>query len=220
MSQVAGKAERAEPDGASSADGLCHSSTAALTPTLFWLEASNAVKGTNQMRGLQRFGGESGCQLLAAIVFEDWPQSQRWRGRAQQHAAERRHCTRDHGEHTLVLRVSLTVRAPVILPFTKMLWNKWDFHVTLMLSDRIFSAGPAGLITAGRFLSAVPILPSLHFPFPSLLSRNADLAVFCFLRTAKEERKIHPQLSRSEKSTSANDGRSRSWPHKHAVLAA
>lgn len=70
-SQVAAKAERAESGGTSSAGGLCRSSTAAVTHAMFWFEASTAVKWTNQVRGLQRFGGESGCQLLAAIVFED-----------------------------------------------------------------------------------------------------------------------------------------------------
>lgn len=83
--------------------------------------------------------------------------------------------------------------------FEVILWKKLDFHFMLMLSDRISSAGPAGLISAGRFLSAVPILPSLHFPFPSLLSRNADLAVCCFLKPAKAERTINPQLGRQEK---------------------
>lgn len=47
------------------------SSPAAVTHSVFWLGASNAVKWTNQMRRLQRFGGESGSQLLAVIVFED-----------------------------------------------------------------------------------------------------------------------------------------------------
>lgn len=66
-------------------------------------------------------------------------------------------------------------------------------------------ASAAGPINAGPLRSAVPVLPSLHFPFPSRHSFPETLirTVFCFLRTAKEERKIHPQLSRREKSASA-----------------
>lgn len=55
-------------------------------------------------------------------------------------------------------------------------------------------------MTTGRFLPAVPILPSLHFPFPSLPSRNADLAFFLFShKSGGGEEASH---SRREKRTS------------------